>query len=91
MENSGFNDVACFANVQWISCENILEQFNVLTPLQEFLVKKEKITAYSMKRGNVTCRRVYPKVSRLAAWSENCKWHSSLPLSAVVSLFCESV
>jgi hypothetical protein len=36
-------------------------------------------------------RRVYPKVSRLAARSENCKWYSSLPLGAVVSLFCESV
>jgi hypothetical protein len=23
--------------------------------------------------------RVYPKVSGLAAWSENCKWYSSLP------------
>jgi hypothetical protein len=34
---------------------------------------------------------VYPKVSGLAAWSENCKWHSSLPLGAVVSLFSESV
>jgi hypothetical protein len=35
------------------------------------------------------CLRVYPKVSGLAAWSENCKWYSSLPLGAVVSLFCE--
>jgi hypothetical protein len=35
--------------------------------------------------------RVYPKVSGLAAWSENCKWYSSLPLGAVVSLFCEPV
>jgi len=34
---------------------------------------------------------VYPKVSRLAAWSQNCKWYSSLPLGAGVSLFCESV
>jgi hypothetical protein len=34
---------------------------------------------------------VYPKVSGLAAWSENCKWYSSLPLGAVVSLFCERV
>jgi hypothetical protein len=33
---------------------------------------------------------VYPKVSGLAAWSENCKWYSSLPLDAVVSLLCES-
>jgi hypothetical protein len=23
--------------------------------------------------------RVYPKVSGLTAWSENCKWYSSLP------------
>jgi hypothetical protein len=35
--------------------------------------------------------RAYPKVSGLAAWSENCKWHSFLPLGAVVSLFCGSV
>jgi hypothetical protein len=33
----------------------------------------------------------YPKVTVLAAWSENCKWYSSLPLGAVVSLFYESV
>jgi hypothetical protein len=33
---------------------------------------------------------VYPKVSGLAAWSKNCKWYSSLPLGAVVSLFCVS-
>jgi len=32
--------------------------------------------------------RVYPKVSGLAAWSEN---YSSLPLGVVVSLFYESV
>jgi hypothetical protein len=35
--------------------------------------------------------RVYPKVSGLAVWSENCKWYSFLPLAAVVSLFYESV
>jgi len=34
-------------------------------------------------------RRVYPKVSGLATWNENCEWYSSLPLGAVVSLFCE--
>jgi len=34
---------------------------------------------------------MYPKVSGLAAWSENCKWYSSLSLGAVVLLFCESV
>jgi hypothetical protein len=37
------------------------------------------------------CTRIYPKVSGLVAWSENCKWYSSLPLGAVVSLFRESV
>jgi hypothetical protein len=31
--------------------------------------------------------RVYPKVSGLAAWSENCKWYSSLPLNAVYRYF----
>jgi len=30
---------------------------------------------------------VYPKVSELAAWSENCKLYSSLLLGAVVLLF----
>jgi hypothetical protein len=37
------------------------------------------------------CMKVYPKVSGLNDWSENCKWYSSLPLGVVVSLFCESV
>jgi bacterioferritin-associated ferredoxin len=27
--------------------------------------------------------RVFPEVSGLAAWSENCKWYSSLPLDAM--------
>jgi hypothetical protein len=35
--------------------------------------------------------KVYLKVSGLAAWSENYKWYSSLPLGADVLLFCESV
>jgi hypothetical protein len=35
--------------------------------------------------------RMHPTFSGLAAWSENCKWYSSLPLGGVVSLFCESV
>jgi hypothetical protein len=35
--------------------------------------------------------RVYPRVSGLAVWNENGKWYSSLPLGAVVLLFCESV
>jgi hypothetical protein len=35
--------------------------------------------------------KVYPKVSGQAAWSDNCKWYSSLPLGVIVSLFYESV
>jgi len=31
---------------------------------------------------------VCPKVSGLAAWSENCKWYSSLPLVAVALILC---
>jgi hypothetical protein len=48
---------------------------------------------YSTAHNTYLCghRRVYPNVSGLVAWSENCKWYSSLPLSAVVSLFCASV
>jgi len=30
----------------------------------------------------------YPKVSEISAWSKNCKWYSSLPLGAILSLFC---
>jgi hypothetical protein len=44
-----------------------------------------------LKASKFADQRVYPKVSGLAAWSENCKWYSSLPLGAVVSLFRESV
>jgi len=29
---------------------------------------------------------MYPKVSGLVVWSENCKWYSSVPLGATVSL-----
>jgi hypothetical protein len=39
----------------------------------------------------ISYMRVYPKVSGLAACSENCKWYISLTLGAVVSLFYESV
>jgi hypothetical protein len=67
------------------------------------LVRREIIKQQKMKTqvacmvnsirpdGRSDFRRVYPKVSGLAAWSENCKWYSSLPLGAVVSLSCESV
>jgi hypothetical protein len=41
--------------------------------------------------GSIKCMSVYPEVSGLAAWRENCKWYSSLPLDAIISLFCKSV
>jgi hypothetical protein len=32
---------------------------------------------------DIVSTRGYPEVSGLAAWSENCKWYSCLPLGAV--------
>jgi hypothetical protein len=58
------------------------------------LLKPPKYLIYSKRLfiGNmVTNTRVYPKVSGLAVWSENCKWYGSLPLDTVSWFFCESV
>jgi len=44
----------------------------------------------NIKHKNINTR-VYPKVTGLAGWRENCKWYSSLPLGAVASLLSESV
>jgi hypothetical protein len=58
--------------------------------LREWMERKLKgITGRKIQQNYFT--RVYPKVPGLAAWSENCKWYSSLPLCTVVSLLCESV
>jgi len=54
----------------------------------EFQSEEEYILFIGRSVGNTG---VYSKVSGLAAWSENCKWYSPLPLGAVVSLFYESV
>jgi hypothetical protein len=60
---------------------------SLLLVLQISLLKiQNKVSLYA--RFNMS---VYPKVSGLAAWSKNCKWYGSLPLGAVVSLFCESI
>jgi hypothetical protein len=58
---------------------NIQDNTNLQVPYKSVAMSKNENT------------RVYPKVSGLAVWSENCKWYNSLPLGAVVSLFCESV
>jgi len=39
-------------------------------------------TKVEVSSGMIICTRMYPKVSGLVAWSENCKWYSSLPLGA---------
>jgi hypothetical protein len=52
--------------------------------------KRPWTTKGKVERPN-SSTRVYPKVSGLAAWSENSKWYSSVLLGAVVSLFCKSV
>jgi hypothetical protein len=52
-------------------------------------LNSEKET-YAIYKQQVKHTGVYPEVSGLATWSENCKWYSFLPLGAVVSLFCES-
>jgi hypothetical protein len=54
-------------------------------PITQALVMLNVITIFT----NNT--RVYTKVPGLAAWSENGKWYSSLPLGTVLSLFYESV
>jgi hypothetical protein len=68
--------------VSMLKTEKTLVYYLCNTPLTFFTRVKKNFTA---------CMRVYPKVSGLAAWSENCKWYSLLPLGAVVLLFCESV
>jgi hypothetical protein len=46
---------------------------------------------YTKRVAMAVYKRMFPKVSGLAAWRENVKCYSSLPLDAVVSLFCGSV
>jgi hypothetical protein len=54
----------------------------ILSPVRDCLFKILAATLHT---------RMHQKVSGIATWSENCKWYSSLPLGAIVSLFCESV
>jgi hypothetical protein len=64
-------------------------------PLDSFLTSRVTISFSRRTLLHGVCyeiyMKMYPKVSGLATWSENCKWYSSLPLGAVVLLFCESV
>jgi len=63
--------------------------FKVLS-LEELRKTTRKLSHGNLALDSVMYEGV-SKFSGVAAWSENCKWYSSLPLGAVVSLFCESV
>jgi len=53
-------------------------------------VQANEIVIYAREHGRpIGYTKVYPKVSGLSAWNENRKCYGSLPLGAVVSLFCE--
>jgi len=59
--------------------------------LTELTTYTKKCLRTEFKTAQTQFTRLYPKFSETVAWSENCKWYSSLPLGAVVSLFCGSV
>jgi hypothetical protein len=97
------NWAACPTNsISFISLPSRNQQFHYAIDLcyifHFILLRSEKYQVYYIwcRKNNLNdtkniCTRVYPKVSGLAAWSENCKWYSSLPLGAVVSLLCVSL
>jgi hypothetical protein len=62
--------------------------YSVWHHISEYLIQTDP---HRIATQNTLCKRVYPKVPGLAAWSKNCKWYSSQPLDAVVSPFFESV
>jgi hypothetical protein len=67
----------------------------VQSHLSSCLPKNFSVVLYGCETLSLSLReehrlRMYPKVSGLAALSENCKCYRCLSLSAVVSLFCES-
>jgi hypothetical protein len=57
-------------------------------PWSSLVIWNSSCFCKTLRQWPVRYTRVDPKVSGLAAWSENYKWYSSLPLSAVLSLFC---
>jgi hypothetical protein len=61
----------------------------VITEIESCI--RNNLKSKNVKWGFAVHLRVYPEVSGLATWSDNCKWYSSLPLDAFISLFYESV
>jgi hypothetical protein len=57
------------------------------TPTSRWLA----VIFYLPRRIRKPSTRVYPKVSGLTAWSENCKWHSSLPLGLTSLLYLNNL
>jgi hypothetical protein len=61
------------------------------SPLGPFSNVYKTLPYRALRKARNSLYDMYPKASGLAAWSENYKWYSSLPLGAVISLLCESV
>jgi hypothetical protein len=103
-EGFAFNDFRIHYTYKWEDSDTIrhnktpasscdsLYRWNTTTVIQiQFHCSRNVNPFLRLTTTPWTCTRAYPKVSGLAAWRENWKWYSSLPLGAVVSLFYESV
>jgi hypothetical protein len=73
-----------------IPAEDQVSEWGFRKHLKNAWKNYDHIIPNSMMR-TIYSTRVYPKVSGLAASSENCNWYSYLPLGALISLFSESV
>jgi len=86
--NPAYSPVSCFCKIHF----NITFPFTPTCPkwspqASDLPTKILHAFLTSPKHNTTLC----PKVSGLTAWYENCKRYSSLPLGAVVSLFCKTV
>jgi hypothetical protein len=84
-------NVLIYSNTTWSSGKPVLNIWFRKDNERFLAVRQEEFGVEKVHTRARARTSVYPKVSGLAAWSENCKWYSFLPLGAVVSLFCESV
>jgi hypothetical protein len=93
--HSCLEDLSAFT-VSWteglyLCCNTLFHIVNVLSAISILFGKGRLHDTKILLCTTFRNTRVYQKVSGLAAWSENCKWYSSLPLGATVSLLFESV
>jgi hypothetical protein len=99
--NSGSSDLStCIQSIGLKTFYNVMEHTRLTWLFQTYLLVHGILLcslAHGLKNMILFCNyslgttRVNPKVSGLAAWKNNFKWYSSLPLDAVIALFCESV